>query len=359
MPIIYGFESESHYIGHFQLVNSIKGVHMDSLSKVSEFVRPNSNNNVAVNTHSQELHYGILTADDILIFDWPEPVWAVHGILPVGLTILAGAPKVGKSWLALQIAQAVASGGVVLGQQAQQGPVLYMALEDTPQRLKGRMEMQGWIKGLDVEFIPIGSYREIVGDLRNEGGKWLAERIKSCGYRLVVVDTFSRAFLGNQDDIVEMTAGLTPAQEMAHEYNCSIMIIDHHGKHRGDEPNAITDIIGSTAKGAMADTIWGLYRKSDKSSANMVITGRDVEETTLDLDMDQNKGIWQLKGEKMTAKQELLFKNVKTNGSASARQLADQEGRNSGTVQRSLESLKGKGKVRQREDSKWEAVDKM
>ena len=51
----------------------------------------------------------LLTADEILTAAWPEPVWAIPGLLPVGLTILAGRPKVGKSWLALQIALAVAA----------------------------------------------------------------------------------------------------------------------------------------------------------------------------------------------------------------------------------------------------------
>jgi hypothetical protein len=37
----------------------------------------------------------LLTAHGILTTDWPEPVWAIPNLLPVGLTILAGRPKVG------------------------------------------------------------------------------------------------------------------------------------------------------------------------------------------------------------------------------------------------------------------------
>ena len=59
---------------------------------------------------TQENFLKPLSADDILGADWPEPVWAVPGMLPVGFSLLAGAPKIGKSWLALQIAQAVSSG---------------------------------------------------------------------------------------------------------------------------------------------------------------------------------------------------------------------------------------------------------
>jgi replicative DNA helicase len=57
----------------------------------------------------------VLTADELLSGGWPEPVWAIPSLLPVGPTILAGKPKIGKSFLCLQIAQAVAAGGTVLG----------------------------------------------------------------------------------------------------------------------------------------------------------------------------------------------------------------------------------------------------
>ena len=79
--------------------------------------------------------FQLLTADKILTTDWPEPTWAVPELLPVGLSILAGKPKLGKSWMALQIAQAVASGGRALNKQVEAGPVLYLALEDTAEFL--------------------------------------------------------------------------------------------------------------------------------------------------------------------------------------------------------------------------------
>src|SRR6476659_8073847 len=55
------------------------------------------------------------TATDLLAHDSPEPRWAVPGIICEGVTLLAGQPKVGKSWLALNLAVAVAAGGKALG----------------------------------------------------------------------------------------------------------------------------------------------------------------------------------------------------------------------------------------------------
>src|SRR5947209_20621686 len=68
-----------------------------------------------------------------------EVRYAVGGIIPEGACLLAGAPKLGKSWLALNIALAAAEGGVALGMvPVEQGPVLYLALEDRPRRLQSR-----------------------------------------------------------------------------------------------------------------------------------------------------------------------------------------------------------------------------
>ena len=55
------------------------------------------------------------TAQQLMDADFPEPKWAVPGLIAEGLTFIAGAPKVGKSWLALGLGIAVASGGQVLG----------------------------------------------------------------------------------------------------------------------------------------------------------------------------------------------------------------------------------------------------
>jgi AAA domain len=57
-----------------------------------------------------------------------------------GATILAGRPKIGKSWLALDWGLAVARDGFVFGDvHCKQGEVLYVALEDNERRLKQRI----------------------------------------------------------------------------------------------------------------------------------------------------------------------------------------------------------------------------
>ncbi|MER5783895.1 AAA family ATPase [Streptomyces mobaraensis] len=80
------------------------------------------------------------TADELMAAEFPEPRWAVPGIISEGVNLLAGPPKVGKSWLSLGLALAVAAGGQAMDTvPVEGGPVLYLALEDTPRRLQTRM----------------------------------------------------------------------------------------------------------------------------------------------------------------------------------------------------------------------------
>ena len=76
------------------------------------------------------------------IATFTEPKFVVPGYVTEGLVILAGRPKIGKSWLALGLADAVARGGRAFGQlEVEAGDVLYLALEDIPRRLQKRMRV--------------------------------------------------------------------------------------------------------------------------------------------------------------------------------------------------------------------------
>ncbi len=73
-----------------------------------------------------------------------EPVrWVVPGLLPVGLALLAGKPKSGKSWAALSLVLSVGTGGNTFGQYpSEPGEVLGLFLEDSLHRIKERQRKQ-------------------------------------------------------------------------------------------------------------------------------------------------------------------------------------------------------------------------
>lgn len=82
------------------------------------------------------------TATELIQTDFPEPTWLIPGILHEGgLLLLAGKPKIGKSWFALNIACELSKGGTVCGIQAEKAvKTLYLALEDKLRRLKARIQ---------------------------------------------------------------------------------------------------------------------------------------------------------------------------------------------------------------------------
>jgi replicative DNA helicase len=296
----------------------------------------------------------LLSADAILTTEWPEPIWAVPGLMPVGLTILAGKPKLGKSWLSLQIAQAVAAGGMVLGKRVDSGPVLYLALEDSPRRLKDRMRQQNWPTGLSSDFMVVGQFAEQIGDLQNGGGNRLAWLIEEREYRLIVVDTLSRAVYGDQNDVDRMTRALSPIQEMAHTHNCAVVMVDHHTKGFGANPDAVGDILGSTAKGGVSDCIWGPYRERGKAGAQLFVTGRDVEEQELVLTMDWATGCWQMAGEaggfEMTERRREVLDALLEIGPSSLTEIAEAVDQPKSNTYVRLQDLSGAGYVQRDTD---------
>ena len=130
------------------------------------------------------------TADELMAMEFPPPRWAVPGFLAEGVNLLAGPPKVGKSWLSLGLALSVAAGADALGSiPVEAGPVLYLALEDTPRRLQSRMR-----KILDGRRAPHGLTLATTCPPLPEGGAaaiggWLT---RNPAARMVVVDVFAK-----------------------------------------------------------------------------------------------------------------------------------------------------------------------
>jgi hypothetical protein len=81
-----------------------------------------------------------ISARELLAIELPPVAWAIPDILPAGVSLLAGKPKLGKSWLALSVCEAIAVGGVALGvKHVEKGETLYLALEDNRRRLQQRL----------------------------------------------------------------------------------------------------------------------------------------------------------------------------------------------------------------------------
>jgi len=187
-----------------------------------------------------------------------------------------------------------------------------------------------------------------------EGIDELATAIRRGSLRLVVIDTIARAIRGrlDWDDIAQVTAMMGQLQELALASDCCILLIDHHRKGQGlGGADAVDDVMGSTGKSAVADTIWGLYRKRGERTATLAVTGRDVEEETLALSFDHLTLAWQAEQDgtgtkpKIESQQGKILRIIEDWGDATTTELAEVLAMDKGNVSRELKELEGRGLV--------------
>lgn len=79
------------------------------------------------------------SCEEIMTTVYKPIEFVIDGLLAQGLYILAGAPKVGKSWLVLDMCLSISKGESVLGQKTLQGTALYLCLEDSYARIQNRL----------------------------------------------------------------------------------------------------------------------------------------------------------------------------------------------------------------------------
>jgi predicted transcriptional regulator len=299
---------------------------------------------VKANKETPTLHF--VSLRELLTTEWPEPLYIVKDMLPEGLTNVAGKSKLGKSWLCLQLGFAVAAGGVFLGQRVDAGPVCYAALEDSFPWLYDRAEKQRMREAIDapLDFLDIDSIR----DVRNGA---LLPVIRSGKYRLVVIDTLSRALTGDQNDTGDMTAALSTYQAAALAAHCAVIFVDHHNKlgsgviADGADPDPLLNLLGATGKGAVADGIWGLYKQpAGRRGALLAITGRRVPEQRLTIVKDPITHVWQLDQStqaavNMTPERAEILAAVEELGAATSSEVAKHTGQNRGNAHKRLQDL--------------------
>ena len=236
------------------------------------------------------------TAVDLMNQDFPEPKWIVEGLLPEGLTLFAGPPKMGKSWLALSLCVGTASGGHALGKiPIERGEALYIALEDTPRRLQSRLRMM-----LNGERAPEGLHLATQWQRLDEGGlemleNWLLGWPKC---RLIIIDTLQRLRppqQGNRGLYEQDYNTLVYLKTLADQCGVAIVVVHHLRKGSSNDP--LEEVSGTTGLTGAADTIWTLKRDRGRADAVLFSTGRDIDESETALRFDKALGLWVLLGD--------------------------------------------------------------
>jgi AAA domain len=237
-----------------------------------------------------------LTAAELLGLELPPIRWNVAGLLPEGVTLLAGKPKLGKSWMALGLAIAISTGGVALGTRpVEEGDVLFMALEDNYRRL-GKRLMKLLTKEAPERLQIVTEWPRM-----DEGGaealeRWLEAHSDA---RLVVVDILKRVrprTSPNRSIYEADYEALEAMQRLAADHEVSILVVHHLRKLGAADP--LDEISGSTGLSGGADGVLVLKRDRGRADAYLHVTGREIEEEAeLALRWDANLASWTLVGD--------------------------------------------------------------
>lgn len=228
-------------------------------------------------------------ANDLLNTEFAPIQWAVEPILPEGLALFGGPPKISKSWLALDLAVAVATGrsfldscGVLKGNR---GSVLALCLDnDSERRIKGRLKkllsFQGF-SGADLDGAgeKFGIEFHTAWPTSDEAliacQEWVNEADNP---RLIIIDTLikvepgidgDRASYGNSSNALSRWA------KFAQDNHVTVLCI-HHDRKQTEGDDWLNRFVGSRGLTATAATLWLLDAKRGEREGKLHITGRDI-----------------------------------------------------------------------------------
>lgn len=228
----------------------------------------------------------------------------VPGLITEGCGIIAGPPKVGKSWFVLAIALAIAAGGTALGcLNCAARPVLYLALEDGWRRLRARSRqlLGGAAIPEGIDFMLEIAEGHTAASVISE---WLA--LYPGQKPFVVVDTLGKTRgagpKSGASAYQEDYKALGDLKKCVDAVPGSGMLIVHHtrkseaGKGGGRSADFVEELSGTFGLSGAADYAMVLHRDRETEGGVLAVTGRDVIERTLAMTRDADTGRWTLDG---------------------------------------------------------------
>ena len=305
------------------------------------------------------IKYGV-TAAELQLMTFPPVQWTVEGYITGGLTVLAGKPKLGKSWLALDIALAVARGGVAMGvRRCAKGTVLYAALEDPGRRLQDRLckvhgvwNREPWPSNLT--FWTYGQMARLDAGGLDQLRAWIKANPDA---KLIIIDTLAKVRSGPQGKESAYEAdyrevGLLKA--LADETGASIIVITHTRKMAADD--AFDTVSGTLGITGAADTTLVLTR--DGQGVTLNATGRDVVEVEMAVEFDRELFRWREIGEAAAVRRSdergaLLDALLEAGESMTSKELAAETGQSDGAVRRLLAKMAKAGEVKKAARGKY------
>jgi hypothetical protein len=189
-----------------------------------------------------------------------EPLWCAEGVGIVG-----GQPRSFKTWLAAELALAVASGERALGRFATKvsGPVLVFAAEDPPANMKARFEAIASVRNIDLKTIPL--YLLDVATLRIDDNKQLhqlRQAVASLKPKLLILDPFVRIARVDENSATEVSNVLGSLRAIQRDLGLAILLVHHMRK--SPSPRLGQQLRGSSDFAAWSDSALYLTSRNDR-----------------------------------------------------------------------------------------------
>lgn len=291
----------------------------------------------------------VINAEELNRMRFDPIKYVVPGYIVEGLTLFAGKPKIGKSWLLLHAAAAVGEGGYTLGNiHCEQGDVLYAALEDNRRRLPSRMTK---LFGTSP-WPPRLSFTCEMPRLADGGLAFIRKWIEGADRpRLVIIDTLAMVRMPNRKDQNSYDADYAAVRELRDlglTYGIAVMLVHHLRKAEADDPfDTISGTLGLTGA---PDTI--MVIKRDASGTMLHARGRDLIEIEKSIKFDAGTCTWSIMGDadvvRQSAERAIIIKAMEEAGEEALgpRQIAEACGMKAANVRRLLSTMKKDGIVK-------------
>ena len=237
----------------------------------------------------KEIVLSAISGATLMDLEFMPQEFVVRGLLPQGLSILGGAPKIGKSWLMLDLAMRVANGEPMWGMETKPGTVLYLCLEDTYQRIQQRLYCLTDNAPSNLLFACAAG--TLATDLEAELLQYIREYPD---LSLIIIDTFqmvrggkNEPSYGSDYDDIQKLKRITDSQRV------SILLV-HHLRKMGDA-DPVNKLSGTTGISGAVDGVYVLDKSARlEDVATLTCTGRDIQERALELRFDKTGCMWNL-----------------------------------------------------------------
>ncbi len=241
------------------------------------------------------MEHKLNTIDGATLMSRPlQPLnFVVDAFLSQGLHILAGSPKVGKSWLALWLAVTVAKGETVWGMPVKQGTTLYLCLEDSQLRIQNRL--------LDITedappTVHFSTEAALLGrGLEQQLESFLAEHPDTV---LIIIDTLQMIRPIHDATYANDYRDLSVLKRLADAHGIAILLIHHLRKEPAED--VFSRISGTTAISGAVDSSFTLVEdRRGSRRAKLYCVGRDIEYREMELERNGDN-MWELVADSYT-----------------------------------------------------------